>query len=74
MALIEYFKRRSDEVSITDLMNEIIEKTGYIENLEAEDKEDAQARIENIEELVSKIAAYEEQCAAEQVKPSLSQF
>ena len=55
-------------------MNEIIEKTGYIENLEAEDKEDAQARIENIEELVSKIAAYEEQCAAEQVKPSLSQF
>lgn len=74
VALIEYFKRRSDEVSITDLMNEIIEKTGYIENLEAEDKEDAQARIENIEELVSKIAAYEEQCAAEQVKPSLSQF
>lgn len=74
VALIEYFKRRSEEVSITDLMNEIIEKTGYIENLEAEDKEDAQARIENIEELVSKIAAYEEQCAAEQVKPSLSQF
>ena len=74
VALIEYFKRRSDEVSITDLMNEIIEKTGYIENLEAEDKKDAQARIENIEELVSKIAAYEEQCAAEQVKPSLSQF
>ena len=74
VALIEYFKRRSDEVSITDLMNEIIEKTEYIENLEAEDKEDAQARIENIEELVSKIAAYEEQCAAGQVKPSLSQF
>lgn len=74
VALIEYFKRRSEEVSITDLMNEIIEKTRYIENLEAEDKEDAQARIENIEELVSKIAAYEEQCAAEQVKPSLSQF
>ena len=57
VALIEYFKRRSDEVSITDLMNEIIEKTGYIENLEAEDKEDARARIENIEELVSEIAA-----------------
>lgn len=74
VALIEYFKRRAEEVSITDLMNEIIEKTGYIENLEAEDKEDAQARIENIEELISKIAAYEEQCADEQAKPSLSQF
>ncbi len=74
VALIEYFKRRAEEISITDLMNEIIEKTGYIENLEAEDKEDAQARIENIDELVSKIAAYEEQCAEEQIKPTLSQF
>ncbi len=74
VALIEYFKRRAEEISITDLINEIIEKTEYIENLEAEDKEDAQARIENIEELVSKIATYEEQCKEEQIKPTLSQF
>lgn len=74
VALIEYFKRRAEEISITDLINEIIEKTEYIENLEAEDKEDAQARIENIEELVSKIATYEEKCKEEQIKPTLSQF
>ena len=43
-----------------------------MESLEAEDKEDAQARIENIEELVSKIAAYEEQLRSRsRMKPSL---
>ena len=39
-----------------------IEQTGYIENLEADDPEDAEARIQNIDELVNKAAAYEEAC------------
>ena len=63
VALIEYFKGRVGQESLSDLMKEIIDMTGYIETLEAEDKEDAQARIENIDELLSKIAAYEEACA-----------
>lgn len=74
VALIEYFKSRIDKVSISDLMKEIIEKTGYIENLEAENNEEAQARIENIDELLSKIAAYEENCADEDILPTLSGF
>ena len=63
VALIEYFKGRVGQESLSDLMKEIIDMTGYIETLEAEDKEDAQSRIENIDELLSKIAAYEEACA-----------
>ena len=74
VALIEYFKGFAQNESISDLMKEIIEKTGYVENLEAEDKEDAQTRIENIDELLSKIAAYEEKCADEDEKPNLSGF
>lgn len=74
VALIEYFKTRIDKVSISDLMKEIIEKTGYIENLEAENNEEAQARIENIDELLSKIAAYEENCADADILPTLSGF
>ena len=74
VALIEYFKGFAQNESISDLMKEIIEKTGYVENLEAEDKEDAQTRIENIDELLSKIAAYEEKCADEDEKPTLSGF
>jgi len=37
-ALIEYFKTLAEEMSITDLLQEVIEKTGYIESLENEDK------------------------------------
>ena len=37
-ALIEYFKTLAEEMSITDLLQEVIEKTGYIESLENEEK------------------------------------
>ncbi len=74
VALIEYFKTRARVDSISDLMNEIIEKTGYVENLEAEDKEDAQTCIENIDELLSKIAAYEETCLEQDEKPTLERL
>lgn len=74
VALIEYFRSRAEQVSILELMKEIIETTAYIETLEAEDKEDAKARIENIDELLSKIAAYEESCSDEGRKATLSGF
>lgn len=74
VALIEYFKGRLGKISLTDLLKEIIEMTAYVESLEAEDKEDAQARIENIDELLNKVATYEEVCAAEQKEVSLSGF
>lgn len=70
VALIEYFKGRLGKISLTDLLKEIIEMTAYVESLEAEDKEDAQARIENIDELLNKVATYEEVCAAEQKEVS----
>ena len=41
-------------------MQEIIDETGYVKELEAEDTEEAKARIENIDELISKVVAYEE--------------
>lgn len=74
VALMEYFKGFAKDAGISDLMKEIIEKTGYVEELEADDKEDAQARIENIDELLSKVAAYEENCLDLDEKPTLSGF
>lgn len=62
VALIEHFKADAEEMTLSALMQEIIDETGYIESLEAGDAEEAQARIENIDELMSKIAAYEEVC------------
>lgn len=74
VALIEYFKSFARKQTISDLLREIIDKTGYVETLEAENKEDAQTRIENIDELLSKAAAYEEACAETDIKPTLSGF
>ena len=73
-ALIEYFKGRADQESISDLLREILEKTGYIESLELEDKVEAEARIENIDELLNKAAAYEEDCQDRDEEPTLSGF
>lgn len=60
VALIEHFKTDAKDLSLSDLMKEIIEETGYVESLRDEDAEEAEARIENIDELLNKIAAYEE--------------
>ena len=46
--------------------------TGYVEELKEEGNEEAEARIENIDELLSKIATYEESC--EDSMPTLSGF
>ena len=73
-ALIEYFKGHAEKESLTDLLREVIEKTGYVQELEADDKEDAQARIENIDELLNKAAAYEEDCEDRDEKAGLSGF
>ncbi|MBM6854121.1 DNA helicase PcrA [Mediterraneibacter glycyrrhizinilyticus] len=73
-ALIEYFKGRAEQESISDLLREILEKTGYIESLESEDKVEAEARIENIDELLNKAAAYEEDCQDRDEEPTLSGF
>lgn len=74
VAMIEYFKSRAEQESISKLMEEILETTAYIETLEAEDKEDAESRIQNIDELLSKIVSYEEACEEMDEKPTLSGF
>ena len=73
-ALIEYFKDFADNNSLSDLLKEILEKTGYIESLEDEDKVEAESRIQNIDELISNIAGYEEECSDLDEKPTLSGF
>lgn len=73
-ALIEYFKGRSEESGVTDLLTEVIEKTGYTESLEADDPEELEARVQNIDELVSKAAVYEESCSNRGERPTLSGF
>ena len=58
--LIEYLRVQSEELSLMDLMDELLERTGYLTELRAEGTVESQTRIENIEELVNKLASYQE--------------
>ena len=72
VALMEHFKESANKMLVSELMQEILDYTGYLETLEEEGKEEAEARKENIDELLSKIATYEESCEDE--TPTLSGF
>ena len=74
VALIEHFKTDAKELTISELMQEILEETGYIESLKEEGSEEAESRIENIDELISKITAYEETCEDRDESATLNGF
>lgn len=73
-ALIEHFKAESEQMTIPELLDEIIETTGYVDELKADSDIEAESRLENIEELRNKIVAYEESCEEEGGKATLSGF
>lgn len=62
VSLIEHFrmKLRDDMYSLEDMVTELLDVTGYVRELEAEDTEEANGRIENIDSLMNKIVQYEE--------------
>ena len=74
VALIEHFKVDAKDMTLSDLMQEILDVTGYIDSLMAEGPEEAEARIENIDELRSKIATYEEACEENNEPATLNGF
>lgn len=59
VSFIQVMRSKLPYVGVTDLLKEIIEETGYVKELAAEGTEEAEARIENIDELLSKAATYE---------------
>ena len=72
IAQMEAFRAmaHSEEYSIKDLIDHILEDTGYEEELQEEGEIEAQTRLENIEELINKAAAYEE----DSEHPTLDEF
>jgi len=60
VTFIQTLRSKLPYISLEQLMDEIIEDTGYVAELDAEGTDEARARIENIDELISKIVAYEE--------------
>ncbi|MCB7318417.1 DNA helicase PcrA [Lacrimispora sp. 210928-DFI.3.58] len=69
---MESFRREAqpDELSLRDLIENILEDTGYQKELEEEGEIEAQTRLENIEELINKAVSYEE----DSENPTLDEF
>lgn len=67
---IQAMKAKSQLLSVADLLQEVIDATGYVRELEAESTDEAQARIENIDELISKAVDYSDS----EEEPTLSGF
>lgn len=59
--MMESIRSKVSEGFLEAIFDEVIEKTGYIEELNAEGTDEAKARIENIGELKNKVVIFEEQ-------------
>ncbi|MFV0361497.1 MAG: DNA helicase PcrA [Suipraeoptans sp.] len=60
VALIEGFKREQTQYSLLDFVKYVVDEIGYIDSLSGEDPEVMETRIQNIDELINKVASYEE--------------
>ena len=60
---IEYLKSKKDELKISDLIKETLNKTGYTKALENENSVEAETRIENLEEFLTVATEFEEESA-----------
>ena len=74
VTFIQSLKSKAQAYTVTELLEEIIDLTGYVDELKAEDTEESRARIENIDELISKTVSYQETMTAEGREATLSGF
>ena len=58
---IEYLRGHIDELSISELIKETLNKTGYVKALEQENTTEAESRIENLEEFLTVAIEFEEE-------------
>ena len=58
---IEYLRSKIEELSISDLIKETLDKTGYMKALELENTTEAESRIENLEEFLTVAIEFEEE-------------
>jgi DNA helicase-2/ATP-dependent DNA helicase PcrA len=72
ISLIEGLKSRvhQEGYSLKELIDDILDATGYLRELEVDNAEDSEDRIGNINELVNKLVTYEENAE----EPTLSGF
>ena len=60
VTLIHELRLRLADMRLEELIEEILDRTGYSQELKDEDTDEAKARLENIDEFISKAVSYEE--------------
>lgn len=68
--MIQSFRGKQEYLGLTELIQDVIDTTGYVELLKESDEDDAEDRIEHIEEFINKAVAFEES----HDEPTLSDF
>jgi DNA helicase-2/ATP-dependent DNA helicase PcrA len=68
--LIQTLRSKQEYCSLTELLEMVLDETGYRKELEDEGTDEAKGRLENIDELISKVKVYEEDAQ----EPTLSGF
>lgn len=71
---IQRMKAELEYDSISDLMENILSETGYEDELKMEDTDEANARLENINEFFNKIVDYEDKCKQAGKENNLDEF
>ena len=61
--LIEQLSSRASSLSVSDLLVAVMEESGYIRELQAEDTTDSRTRMENLQELIGVAREFEAQAA-----------
>ena len=74
VTLIQSLKSKAESYTVRELLEEVIELTGYVAELQAEDTDESKARIENIDELISKTESYQEAMEEQGQTATLSGF
>ena len=74
VTFIQILKSKADMMTVEEILQEVIDSTGYVAELKAEDTEESRARIENIDELISKTVAYQEAMEEQNQPATLSGF
>ncbi|MCD7819742.1 MAG: DNA helicase PcrA [Lachnospiraceae bacterium] len=68
--MIQTFRSKAEFYSVRELIDDVLDTTGYRKELEAEGDQEAQERLENVDELLNKAAAYNENAE----EPTLAEF
>ncbi len=74
VTFIMALRTKAEVLTVRELLEDVIDSTGYAADLEKENTDEAKARLENIDELITKVQAYQDAMAERGGQATLSGF